>query len=68
MISDLEKKLFESERERIALRRERDEVERECRLAEDCKIEVTEELINMVRDNQKRIEESNKAMLEMIGR
>ena len=70
MVGELEKKLFESERERLVLKRERDQLERQARVTEQEKERgaVSASLVTMVRDNQTRIEDSNKAMMSMIQR
>ena len=70
MVGELEKKLFESERERLVLKRERDQLERQVRVTEQEKERgaVSASLVTMVRDNQTRIEDSNKAMMSMIQR
>ena len=70
MVGELEKKLFESERERLVLKRERDQLEKQARVTEQEKERgaVSASLVTMVRDNQTRIEDSNKAMMSMIQR
>ena len=60
-VSDLERRLFESERDRVILRHEKEQLERELRLTNQQASTVAQnsELIDMIRSNQQRLEESN---------
>ena len=67
-VSDLERRLFESERDRVILRHEKEQLDRELRLTQQQGSTVAQnlELIEMIRSNQQRLEESNDHLQTMI--
>ena len=67
-VSDLERRLFESERDRVILRHEKEQLDRELRLTQQQESTVAQnsELIEMIRSNQQRLEESNDHLQTMI--
>ncbi len=67
-VSELERRLFESERDRVILRHEKEQLERELRLTHQQAQTVAQnsELIDMIRSNQQRLEESNDHLQTMI--
>eukprot|EP00347_Sterkiella_histriomuscorum_P003304 403364798 len=70
MITELEKKLFDSERERVILRRERDDLQRDIKdiSQQSERNTLNDQMLGMIRENQKRLEESNIRMQELIVR
>ena len=70
MVGELEKRLFESERDRVVLRREREHLEKQAAAAqaEVDRAGLSQQLVAMVQANQARLEESNAAMLGMVQR
>ena len=70
MQGELEKRLFESERDRVVLRREREHLERQAAAAQ-AELErsgLSQQLVAMVQANQARLEETNAAMLAAVQR
>ena len=67
-VSDLERRLFESERDRVILRHEKEQLDRELRLTQQQASTVAQnsELIEMIRSNQQRLEESNDHLQTII--
>ena len=70
MVADLEKRLFECERERVLLRRERDQLKQQSKVVEADRERgtVSQQMVAMVQANQLRLDETNAAMLGLVQR
>ena len=70
MTSDLEKRLFEVEKDRIRLRRDRDDCERELTRLQAGKDrgEVNSDLLQMIHANQARLADANASLTALVAR
>ena len=70
LINELEKRVFEVEKERIRLRREREDTDREVKRlqAGRDRTDVNQELLQMIHANQTRLADANANLTQLIQR